>query len=92
VAVIVEGPPPGVTKEQWDKQKLQMAFIRNLVMSGVTGIVIIGRGTEKNPPEELISYFSRRQLNLPNEEGYPPQVPPFVYVSAKGASRLSNKL
>lgn len=88
VAVIVQGPPPGVTQEQWDKQKLQMAFIRNLVMGGASAIVIIGRGTEKNPPEEAISYFSRRQLALPDEEGFPPQLPPFVYVSAKGAEKL----
>ena len=91
VAVIVEGPPPGVTKEQWDKEKLQMAFIRNLVMGGASAIVFVGRGTEKNPPEELISYFSRRQLAMPDEEGYPPQVPPFVYVSAKGAEKLFAK-
>ncbi|MEQ1765105.1 MAG: M28 family peptidase, partial [Pyrinomonadaceae bacterium] len=91
VAVIVEGPPPGVTKEQWDKEKLQMAFIRNLVFGGVSAIVIIGRGTEKNPPEELISYFSRRQLTLPDEEGYPAEVPPFAYVSAKGAEKLFAK-
>ncbi len=91
VAVILEGPPPGVTKEQWDKEKLGMAFLRNLIFGGVAGIVYIGRGTEKNPPEELISYFGRRQLTLPNEEGYPPEVPPFVYVSAKGAEKLFAK-
>jgi hypothetical protein len=91
VAVILEGPPPGVTKDQWDKQKLGMAFLRNLVFGGVSAIVYIGRGSEKNPPEELISYFSRRQLALPNEEGFPVEVPPFVYVSAKGAEKLFAK-
>ena len=91
VAVLLEGPPPGVTKEQWDKQKIQMVIMRHLIMSGVSAIVFVGSGTEKNPPEEMISYFSRRQLALPNEEGFPVEVPPFVYVSAKGAEKLFAK-
>jgi Zn-dependent M28 family amino/carboxypeptidase len=35
--------------------------------------------------------LSRRQIALPNEEGYPPQVPPFVYVSSKGAEKFFAK-
>jgi len=63
-------------------------MMRNVVLAGASAIVFIGRGDEKSPPEETISYLSRRQLTLPNEEGYPPQVPPFVYVSSKGAEKL----
>lgn len=91
IAVILEGPPPGVTQERWTKEKFQMSIMQNLVFGGVSGIVFIGRGTEKNPPEELISYFSRRQITMPNEEGFPPQVPPFIYASAKGAEKIFAK-
>jgi hypothetical protein len=91
VAVIMDGPPPGVDEKMWTEQKFGMAIMRNLIFGGASAIVYIGRGTEKTPPEELISYFSRRQLTLPNEEGYPAQLPPFVYLSANGAEKLFAK-
>lgn len=88
VVVMLEGPPPGFTKKAWDEQQAQTTILINLVRSGAAAIVYIGRGTEENPPDELISYFSRRQINLPDEQGYPAQLPPIVYVSAKGAEKL----
>lgn len=91
VVVMIEGPPPGTTEKVWKEQKWQMAIVRNLVMSGASAIVFIGRGGEEHPPEESISYLSRRQITRPNEEGYPAQVPPFVYVSSKGAEKLFAK-
>ena len=57
-------------------------------MSGVSAIVFIGQGGEEHSPEEMISYFSRRQLTRPDEEGYPARMPPMVYVSSKGAEKL----
>ena len=43
---------------------------------------------EEHPPEESISYNSRRQLTRPSEQGWPAEVPPLVYVSSKGAEKL----
>jgi hypothetical protein len=88
VVLMLEGPPPGFPEKEWKEKKLGMAMMRNVVLAGASAIVFIGRGDEKSPPEETISYLSRRQLTLSNEEGYPPQVPPFVYVSSKGAEKL----
>lgn len=88
VVVITEGPPPGFPKKNWDEQEASRNIMINLVRSGAAALVFIGDGKEDRPPEETISYVSRRQITLPNEEGYPPQVPPFVYVSTKGAEKL----
>lgn len=91
VVVMIEGPPPGFPEKNWKEQKAHMSILRNLVGSGAAAIVLISRGDEEHPAEETISYLSRRQLTLPDEEGYPPQVPPFIYVSGKGAEKLFAK-
>lgn len=88
VVVMLQGPPPGFPEKSWKEQKAQTAITRSIVMSGAAAIVTIGRGGEERPPEQLISYYSRRQLTLPNEQGYPPEVPPFVYVSGNGSEKL----
>ncbi|HVF30547.1 MAG TPA: M20/M25/M40 family metallo-hydrolase [Pyrinomonadaceae bacterium] len=91
IVVMIEGPPPGFSKEKWDEQKAQMAIFRSIVFGGAAAIVFIGQGEEKSPPEESISYLSRRQLTLPGESGYPAEVPPMIYVSASGADKLFSK-
>ncbi len=91
VVVLTEGPPPGFPEKNWAEQKAQRAIMGSLIRGGAAAVVFIGDGKEKSPPEESISYLSRRQITLPNEEGYPPQVPPFIYVSAKGAEKLFAK-
>ncbi len=91
VAVLIEGPPPGFPEKTWTEQRAQMTVIGGLIRSGAAAIVLIGDGKEKNPPEETISYLSRRQITLPDEQGYPPQIPPFIYVSSKGAEKLFAK-
>ena len=91
VVVMLEGPPTTVPKETWDSQKASMVFMQNLMRQGAAAIIFIGHGREKSPPEEAISYFSRRQITMPNEEGYPEFVPPFIYASSKGAEKLFAK-
>jgi hypothetical protein len=88
VVVMIEGPPPGFPKKDWESQKAQMAIFRSIVVAGATAIVFIGLGNEERPPEETISYLSRRQIVRPDESGYPAEVPPMIYVSAKGADKL----
>ncbi len=91
VVVMTQGPPPGFPEPEWDKQKANMLILMSLVSARAAAIVIIGDGENEHPPEELISYFSRRQLSLGDEQGYPPQVPPFIYVSGAGAENLFAK-
>lgn len=88
VVVMLEGPPPGITKQDWEKQGFQSAVMQSVIFGGASALVIIGLGNEEHPPEESISYNSRRQISLPNEKGWPAEVPPIVYVSSKGAEKL----
>ncbi|MCC6330017.1 MAG: M20/M25/M40 family metallo-hydrolase, partial [Acidobacteria bacterium] len=91
VVVMTQGPPPGFPEAEWDKQKANMLVMRTLVSAGAAALVIIGDGENEHPPDEMINYFSRRQVTLGDEQGYPPQVPPFVYVSNAGAEKLFAK-
>ena len=88
VVIITQGPPPGFPEKDWEKQKASTMIRRNIISQGAAGLVFIGNGTGEHTPEEAINYLSRRQISLPGEEGYPPQVPPFVYLSTKGAEKV----
>ena len=91
VVVMLEGPPANISKEAWKAQKASMIFTQNLVKQGAAAIVFIGHGREEYSPDESISYFTRRQITMPDERGYPEFVPPFVYVSSKAAEKLFAK-
>lgn len=88
IAVMIEGPPQGISKSDWEKSNAQMIFIQGLVMKGVSGVVIIGNGREKDPPETAIDYFSRRQIQMSDESGAIEGIPPFVYASANAAEKF----
>ena len=91
IVMMIEGPPPGFPKEAWKKQKASMLIMQNLVRQGAEAIVFMTRGDEENPAETSIDYMSRRQIAMPNEEGYPAEVPPFLYMSSKGAEKVFAK-
>jgi hypothetical protein len=91
VVVMLDGPPSNIDKEAWDKAKASQSIMFNLIKRGAVAIVYIGHGREEHPPDELINYFSRRQITMANEEGYPSYVPPFIYVGAKATEKLFAK-
>ena len=91
IVVMLDGPPTDIPKEAWDKQKASFIFRQMLIQKGATALVTIGHGREENSPETSISYFSRRQISMTDESGYPAFVPPFIYVSSKAAEKLFAK-
>ena len=91
IAVILEGPPANIPKSDWSRAKAQQLFVQNLWRKGVAGVVVIAHGREDTPVSKAIDYSSRRQIALGNEEDPPSQIPPFVYVGAKGAEKLFAK-
>ncbi|MGI9055704.1 MAG: M28 family peptidase [Pyrinomonadaceae bacterium] len=91
IVVMLDGVPAGITKEAWEKQKASFIFRQMIIQKGAAAIINIGNGRGENPPEEAISYFSRRQITMPDENGYPAFVPPFIYVSSNGAEKLFAK-
>lgn len=88
VVIIRDGPPPGISDKDWEKSKMGMNIRIGIMRSGVSAIVIVTNSDAKQPAEELISYFKRRQISMAGEKGYPPQVPPIIYMSAAGAEKL----
>jgi Zn-dependent M28 family amino/carboxypeptidase len=91
IAVMLEGPPAAISKKDWEKTKAQQIFTVNLLRKGVAGIIFIGHGREENPPETMIDYFSRRQLAMAGESEAPAELPPMMYVNAKGAEKIFAK-
>ncbi len=91
IVVLFNGYPAGITKKEWNDNKASYLFRQNLIQKGAAAIVYVGNGTEDSMTEESISYFSRRQITMPNEEGFPTGYPPFIYVGAKAAEKLFAK-
>lgn len=91
VVVMLEGPPTTIEKEAWKKANASRQIMFNLMTKGAAAIVYIGHGREEHSPDEMINYMSRRQITMVNEEGYPPSVPPFIYVGEKAAEKLFAK-
>lgn len=91
VIVMLEGPPANISKEAWKKADATIGIMRALVGGGAAAIVYIGHGREEHSVEETINYTSRRQITMPDEEGYPAFVPPFVHVGGKAAEKLFAK-
>lgn len=90
IAVMLEGPPTNITKKDWESAKAQMVFTRMLWAKGVSGIIVIGHGREENPPETLLDYFSRRQIQT-SDETVGSEAPPFIYVAKQAAEKLFAK-
>ncbi len=91
VVVMLEGPPANISKEDWKSAEATRNIMFMLVRNGAAAIAYIGHGREEHGPEETIQYLSRRQITLPNEEGYPEYVPPLLYVGSKAAEKLFAK-
>lgn len=88
IVVLIEGPPKGISKSDWEKSNAQYIFIQGIFLKGAAAVVIIGNGREKDPPETAIDYFSRRQIQMADESGAIEGIPPFVYASAKTAEKF----
>jgi hypothetical protein len=88
IAVLHDGPPPEVAKDQWKKASVQIAVWRNLIMRGVAAIVTIGQNPETLTFAELADYLSRRQIELDSDQAWPDFAPPFLSVSNTGAEKL----
>lgn len=91
IVVLFQGHPSGISKKDWDDNKASRIFSRNLMQKGAAAIVYISNGTEDSSTEESISYSSRRQIIMPDEQGFPSFVPPIVYIGANATEKLFAK-
>jgi hypothetical protein len=88
IVVIRDGPPPGISKEQWKKAMAQVNVWRGLISRGVGAIVTVGGDTESLTFGEIADYLSRRQLEPESEEDLPEFLPPFISISEAAAAKL----
>ena len=88
IAVIHDGPPPEITKDQWKKARAQLTVIQSLIARGAAAIVIIGQSTETLTFAEIADYLTRRQVEPDSDMVLPDFLPPFLSVSNSAAEKL----
>ena len=88
IAVLRDGPPPEIGKEQWKKAHAQINVLRGLIQKGVSAIVTIGGDMETITFSELADYLTRRQVDLDGEQEMPDFLPPFISISEPAAEKL----
>lgn len=91
IVVMIDGPPKNIPEEAWKAQNASQIFFGMVMQAGAKGIIFIGHGREKDPPEVLIDYFARRQIALADEDGPMPFLPPMLYASADAAKKFFAK-
>ena len=88
IAVIRDGPPPGIAKEQWNKAHAQFNVLRGLIARGAAAIVTVGQDAETLTFSELADYLTRRQIEPDGEQEMPDFLPPFISISEAAADKL----
>jgi len=88
IAVLRDGPPPEIGKEQWKKAHATLNVWRALIQKGVSAIVTIGGDMETLTFSELADYLTRRQVELDGEQEMPDFLPPFISISEPAAEKL----
>jgi hypothetical protein len=61
IVVLLDGPPKGVSKEDWKKAKAGQMVMRRLFAGGASAVMIAGSGDELHPYAEIADYLVRRQ-------------------------------
>ena len=88
IAVLRNGPPPEIGKDQWKKAQGTLNVWRALIQKGVAAIVTIGEDMETLTFSELADYMTRRQVELDGEQEMPDFLPPFISISEPAAEKL----
>ena len=88
IVVLRDGPPPGISKEQWKKVHAQFNVLRGLIARGASAIVSVGQDTETLTFAEIADYLTRRQIEPEGEQEMPDFVPPFISISESAAEKL----
>lgn len=91
VVVMLDGPPANISKEAWEKGNAKFAILGNILRGGASAVVIIGHGREKDSPELIIDYLSRRQISLADESAQSRPIPPIIMAGKTAAEKLFAK-
>ena len=87
--LLVSGPPPNVSKKQWDESGSNMKIIQTLIIAGARSVLIVGNGSEDDQTEVYIDYFGRRQISMGGGGSSPAfAIPPILMINKKTARKL----
>ncbi|HYK22078.1 MAG TPA: hypothetical protein VEV42_15170, partial [Pyrinomonadaceae bacterium] len=88
IVVLRNGPPPGISKEQWKTAHAQANVIRGLIARGAAALVFMSQDTETLSFAEIGDYLTRRQIEPESEQELPDFLPPFLSISDATADKL----
>lgn len=88
IALVQDGPPPEIAKDQWKKANAIVSVITGLITRGAAAIVFIGQSTETLTFSEYADYLTRRQIEPESATVLPDLVPPLISVSDSAAEKL----
>ena len=93
IVVMIDGPPKGTSKKEWDASGKNIALLQGMAISGAKGLVIIGHGREGDDTETYIDYFGRRQVSLASGSNNPAPfpIPPILMVNKSTGAKLFAK-
>lgn len=92
IVVLMYGPPKTVSKKDWKKADIQLELILNLIRSGAKGLIFIDNGLDEQTGAEGADYLSRRQIDRPDGQDLPSELPPFLVISEAASEKLFAKV
>jgi hypothetical protein len=91
IAVLLDGPPPSVTKEAWASSHLGEQILISLVQQGAVGVIIVHNDQDEHSFSEAADYLTRRQISPAEDAGMYAAVPPLFIVNQGAAEKLFAK-
>lgn len=88
IAVVLTGRPANVDEAAWKQVASQQALVRNLMMRGAAGILVVPASEGGLPFERLAQYAGRRSVSLASSPESPMSLPPIAVMSMPGAAKL----
>ena len=88
IVLLRNGPPPGISKEQWKTAHAEAGVIRGLIARGAAALVFVGQDTETLSFAEIGDYLTRRQIEPESEPELPDFLSSFLSVSDSAAEKL----
>jgi hypothetical protein len=88
VIVLLEGPPKIVSEKSWENLHAEHDVLVTLIGGGAAAIILVEQPHAEQPYSMMADYFTRRRVELADEEEYPSLMPPFISISDQGAEKL----
>ncbi len=89
VVFLTQGPPPGISEDDWTKKKFGQSIFMNIASAGPAAIVFVSTKDIKQTSDDAVKYMGRRQITMGSSEGGMPEgAPPILFMTSDAAERV----